>query len=321
MLILRHMVEDLSRFRSSEPTSNVNVKLYRFLEHDIDIPDDPEKGNWAGKMLRYAELHEETLKAKQNHTTPSPELVEEKRQLSTELDGYLSRRFKRYRRSVLKSSLGQNTRPHAHGKDSHVYYYGEMEDFIKNPDTPRYVQKYSVPSRETGPDNIEYLAKKYKLLRKFLGEHIPRAWFILGEYRHGIPKQGLGNLHTTLRAITIQREVRGKTFSEMTQEMRERPEVQEALKEAITKYRELRAKVERVCKEINVDFKKFQIELDIGSASPSDPSQVFDALTYQSPNVMYDERKKKVFFIDMGWGTWNPDKQKVFDYLMMNPDA
>ena len=102
----------------------------------------------------------------------------------------------------------------------------------------------------------------------------------------------------------------------MTREERTRPEVQKALKTARGSDVNARAILEEACKTKGVDFKKFRLELDIGAASPDERDEAYDPLTYSSPNVMYDERKKRVFFIDLGWGIWTPDKQKVFDHLM-----
>ncbi len=61
------------------------------------------------------------------------------------------------------------------------------------------------------------------------------------------------------------------------------------------------------------------VKLDIGRLSKTDNVEAFDfhkAKAFDSPNIMYDQKKKKIFFIDFDIGTWNPDKQKVFDYIM-----
>lgn len=313
--------EKMSSFRRNEPTSNVNVYAYRFLQRSIEIPDDPSQGDWVNKLLRYAELDDHVRELKAKKATPTNEEIEEKQQLHAQLDTYLMRRFATYRKSVLKSSAGLKHRPHERGKDSHVYYFGKLEDFLSKPDVPRYVTKYSIPGRDVGPDNIEYLGKKYKILSLLMGDNIPRAWFVFGEFRHGIPKQSFGDFHTSLRAITIQREIRGKTLAQMTSEERERPEVQTALRAAVQNYRSAQAIIRQACQDVGVSPKIFEMSLDIGGASPDASEERFDPMTYTSPNVMYDERKKRVFFIDMGWGSWSPDRQKVYEHIMSTFDT
>lgn len=314
------MPEDLSAFRVSEETSNKNVLLYRFIDSAIKIPDDAEHGDWTSKMVEFATIQEIMQTYKERRLPTPEELIKRRQELQRELDPYLLKQFKNIRKSVLKNSLYVAKRPDEHGKDSHVYFYGPLKDFHASPDVPRYVQKYSVPSKEVGPDNIEYLHKKYAILRKILGDHIPRAWFVLGEFRHGIPRHKLGKFHTSLRAITIQREVRGKTFAEMTNKERQRPEVQRALKVAVEKYMEARSFLREACLGAGVDSRAFELDLDVGEMSPDTNEVEFNPDSYSSPNAMYDERKKKVEFIDMGWGAWNSDKERVYDHIMSRDD-
>ncbi len=317
-----HMSERLNNLRSSyarvEKHSGEDVNTYVFIESAVDIPDEPDNGDWASKMLRYKELYEKTESARKKKEQPSPRDIAEKQELHAELNGYLSGRFKTFRKSILKNSLAVPRKPDAGGKDSQVYYYGSKEDFLAHPDTPRYVSKYSHTEKgEATPSNILYLKKKCQLLRKLMmGEQIPRAWFILGEFRHGIPKHEEGKFHTSVRAITVQREIRGKTFTEMTPAVRERKEVQRALKEGIADYLAARDILIKACKEVGVPYKAFEMGLDIGDASPETAEAPFNPLTYTSPNIMYDERKKKVYFIDMGWGEWTAEKELVFNHLM-----
>ena len=305
------MAEDMSRFRRATPTSNESVQAYHFVEREIQV-----EGEWEDKMLQYAELHDKMLKDRKMKKRISAEDIEKRQILHKELDGYLQGKFASYRRSVLKRSLGQKRLPHQQGKDSHVFFFGELEDFLEHPSTPHYVSKYSVPDRPVSPDNIEYLANTYKLLQRLMGEHVPRAWFVLGEFRHSIPKHGLGNFSTSFRAITIQREIRGKTFAQMTPAEKHRPEVQEALRKALAAYDSMRNTIQLAARELGIDFKECRVSLDIGDASADERSISFDPLTYASPNVMYDEEKKTAYFIDMGWGAWTPYRKDVYDHVL-----
>ncbi len=143
---------------------------------------------------------------------------------------------------------------------------------------------------------------------------------MLGEFRHGIPKHGLGEFHTSIRAITIQREIRGKTFAEMSDKERHHPKVQRALEKAVQSYMEARAYLRQMCQDAGVDARTFELSLDVGEMSPNTNEANFSPASYASPNAMYDEHKDRVYFIDMGWGTWNSDKERVYRYIMERED-
>jgi hypothetical protein len=318
------MVEGVRNFRKRSETTSEGVGLYEFVEDTIEIPDDPEH-DWIDKMLRFAEIDEEMARIKA-HNAKVPkgkpklqvpdDLIAERQALQSELDPFLSEQLRKRHRSVLKDSFNVPRRPDRGGKDSEVYFKGTTEEFLAQPRVPRYVTKYSGSGHpDVQPANVEYLNKKYQILRALLGEHIPRSWFVYGEFRHGIPKQGLGRFHTTRRAMTMQREIRGKTFQEMSQAERERPEVQAALDIAITNYLQAREVLRTACKKLGKRPKTFELSLDLGDASPDTREENFNPLTYSSPNAMFDENTGTVMFIDMGWGEWDADKEEVFRYL------
>ncbi len=308
-------------FRRATRTRNPHVKLYQFVRRDIDIPSDPEERDWAADLLRYAELQEAVEKSKKRKKTPGQETIEEKQQLGRLLEPYLRERLRQHRKSVLKGSWRVPRLPHESGKDSYVYYTGTKEEFLARPDTPRYVTKYSVPSREVTPENIEYLKKKYLVLKKLMRRHIPRSGFIFGEFRNGIPKHMLGSFFSQLRAITIQREIRGKTFAEMTPEERSSPRVVRALMESVYAYCTARDILREACLEAGVRPKTFELSLDIGEINCDELETHFNPSNYSSPNVMYDEQKNRVFFIDMGWGKWSAKQEKVYRKIMRRSEG
>lgn len=319
------MAESMRHLRKRELTTSRGVMLYRFVEDGVEIPDDPEH-NWPDKMICFAEIDEEMQRIKAHNAglrrgapklqVPA-ELIAERQQLQSELDPFLTAELRKHRRSVLKDSLNVPRRPDAGGKDSEVYYKGTEEEFLARPHVPRYVVKYSGTGHpDVAPNNIEYLQKKYEILKTLLGPHVPRSWFVYGEFRHGLPKHQLGRFFTSRRAITIQREVRGKSFAEMTPEERNRPEVQAALDTAITHYLGARELLRDACKKLGKRPKTFELSLDLGDASPDTREENFNPSIYSSPNAMYNENTGTVMFIDMGWGEWDADKEEVYRYLI-----
>lgn len=305
------MSEGLEHPKKLRKTREVGdgLKLYEFTERAIEIPLE-----WSDRMLEYAELYEVEKHALQKGRKLDAKLIARKKELYDELKPFLAEYLKREHKSVLKNSIALKRRPDESGKDSYVYYIGSLKSFLEKPDTPHYLVKYSVPGKEVGRDNVLYLQKKYEILKKILPDHILRAWFFYGEFRDTLPAHGLGDFSTSLRAVTIQREVRGKTFAEMTAEERRRPKVIKALKKAIRAHDKAERTLARARKIASVT-QDFKLNLDAGIISKDRPRK-FPYEQFKSPNVMYDEQLDRVFFIDMGWGTWDEQKKDVYKALM-----
>ncbi|MCB9807216.1 hypothetical protein H6768_05045 [Candidatus Peribacteria bacterium] len=62
--------------------------------------------------------------------------------------------------------------------------------------------------------------------------------------------------------------------------------------------------------------------MDLGPLSDIDELDIQDVLSVRknltSPNIMFDG--KKVYFVDMDFGSWTPERQQVYDVLM-EPDT
>jgi hypothetical protein len=184
-----------------------------------------------------------------------------------------------------------------------------------------YVFKYSVESYPPKPETVEYFVKKYKMLKKFLGNDIPDSHFILGERRVAFEKKKFhkGKQDNRLHAITIQRKVRGKTLSAMTPEERTRDDLIQQLKAAHTKYIDLKNRIQRATRHLGLPENTLDVKLDLGGLSKKDDLESFDLekiAEYSTPNIMYDEVSKKLYFIDFDMNEWNADKQKVYDLVM-----
>ena len=64
-------------------------------------------------------------------------------------------------------------------------------------------------------------------------------------------------------------------------------------------------------------------KLDIGHLSKYDNMDIFDPNLiekFNTPNIMFDEKKQELYFIDFDMNEWNEDKEKVFQ-RMMTDDA
>jgi len=293
--------------RKRVETANPNVSLYHFA----DAGEIPKK--IADDLERYIELHDLSRVWYDMHGVEmresAPELIEEMRGILIRLKEHDKKVIEQSHKSVLSYSHAPGELiPWRRGADSHVYRH----------ESERYVFKYSVYSQEASPEAVEYLRKKYTLLNKFLGKHIPQSAFFLGDYKKAFDKhKPEGSFLNVLRLITIQRRIKGKSFQEMTPEERTSKDVLDALKEAHKKYAQAKMHVEK----INIEYGKqgfgVDLQLDIGNISDKyDLNDTRVVAECKSPNIIYSDEEKKVYFIDFGGGVWSNDKEEVFRELM-----
>lgn len=183
-----------------------------------------------------------------------------------------------------------------------------------------YVFKYSRKDYPASPRTVEYLQKKYALLRKLMPDHIPKSGFIFGERETSL-RPDLSNVESAKRkcAITIQRRVLGKTFREMTEEERLDPIVVQKLTAAHKEYFRAKKLVKKACEECNLPLNTLDIKLDIGLLSDDESHPTCDESDikrFKSPNVMFDPKTQEIMFIDFDMNDWNDQKEVVFQYLM-----
>lgn len=261
---------------------------------------DAKKGKSPEELRR--------LKAEGYGLTP-----EEHREMKRLFD--LMETYKDAQRKQQRSILGGSDTeyPVGHGKDNTVH--------VRDVEKSGYVVKYSTSAHVPTPETIEYLQKKYLILRHFLGEWIPKTRFVLGERRREFEarKAITPQADNRLCAITLQKRVRGETFKKMPQEEKLKPEVLEDLKAAHKKYVALKHLMQATCRELGLPENTLDVKLDIGHLSKQETLDEFDTERvkfFVSPNIMYDRSVRKIRFIDFDMNDWNADKEKVFQSIM-----
>ncbi|MDD2907637.1 MAG: hypothetical protein PHH98_03265 [Candidatus Gracilibacteria bacterium] len=199
------------------------------------------------------------------------------------------------------------------GQDSNVY------EFSLN---PGYVYK---EGKEGNPLNIEYLRKKYLILRKYLGDVIPKSYFIYGESYTSLEKKRWlkDGSYIGERAITIQRRIKGKDVSKMSFKERQNQDFLLKLEESHKKYVLLKFFISQIIKELGMDKKSMDLQLDLGRLSNRDNFH-HDDINFienelKSPNIMRDGEDVK--FIDFGFGEWDNNKQIIFEEMMKDENV
>lgn len=188
-------------------------------------------------------------------------------------------------------------------KDSKVYQSSKLENYI-------YKESHSQEN------NLEYLKNKYLILKKYLWEIIPDSYFVYGELEGLI----LGNQCSEFKKklITIQKKVKWKDLSKLSFEEKKDEKLLENLKNAHKKYILLKYFLNSRIKELWLNEKTLDLQLDLWALSDKDSFLQDDVFflknKLKSPNIMRDG--KQIYFIDFWSWVWNEEKQKVFDYMM-----
>lgn len=232
----------------------------------------------------------------------------EMKRLQSYIATYQANTRRRYQSVV---SFSKRDEMIGHGQDSHV--------FISDEHTTDVV-KYSVPSYRVNDRTVEYLKKKYSILQKYLAPFIPTSRFVLGERRVSIDTTNLSAQELTRKtAVTLQKRIQGMTFQEMTVEQRMRPEVLNSLRKAHRLYIALKEFLREEALKLGLSEDTLDVKLDIGHLSKYELAGDIDedlVMKFASPNIMYDERKQQIFFIDFDLNDWNQQKEKVYLEVM-----
>lgn len=174
--------------------------------------------------------------------------------------------------------------------------------------------------KEWNPKNIEYLKNKYLILKKYLWNVIPKSYFVYWEWYWSLEKKRwLKNWsYIWARAITIQRKIKWKDVSKMTFKERKNQDFLYKLEESHKKYVLLKFFLWTVLKDLWLDKKVMDLQLDLWRLSNRDnfhhDDTDFIEKELKSPNIMWDW--KNVKFIDFWFWEWSSDKQIVFEELM-----
>ena len=209
-------------FRNKIPTHNPEVAVYA-LNQPVSIPDDDPINVQIAQYLKLV----------QESSGQTGETASAAHALRKVIAFSVEERLGGNRRSALRDSNRESTRPWKSGNDSLVHL------------RQKYVYKYS--TAEGTPENVQYLRHKYQLLQRYLGHYIPQSVFFLTERTPGFTKKAESKPFMALRhATTIQRAIQGETFLEMSKskpDKRKRPEVVRALRAAHDAYEDAKTRL------------------------------------------------------------------------------
>ena len=98
-----------------------------------------------------------------------------------------------------------------------------------------------------------------------------------------------------------------------------RTEVMAKLSKAHAEYISLKHLLAFACTQCDLPEDTLDAKLDIGHLSNQENPNLFDPekiASFDSPNVMFDERAKQINFIDFDMNDWNEKKEQVFQWMM-----
>lgn len=192
-------------------------------------------------------------------------------------------------------------------QDSHVYWLWT-----------KYVYK---EWKEWNEKNIEYLRKKYLLLKRFLWNIIPKSYFVYGESLDKVNMKWMWKYRKFSRkSITVQRKIDGKNAQQMTQEEKNNPLFLLELEKAHKKYILLKFLLQSVCQELWFAKKTLDSQLDLWPISKMDSLHIesidFIEAKITSPNIMWDEATNTISFIDFWYWEWDEEKEAIFQEML-----
>lgn len=199
------------------------------------------------------------------------------------------------------------------GKDNRVF---DLQRF------PKVVYKES--SQPASQEELLYLRRKYSILKTYLGDSIPQTRFILGEVNR--PTQITKWMEDVdipqMSIVTLQRKVQGQSLQKMPKNDKKNEILLKSLEKEHRKYILLKMFVRKISEELWLPPDTIDVKMDIGPLSDMDQFDTQDPISIRknliSPNIMFDSTR--VHFVDLDFGKWDEEKQRVFEVLM-NPET
>lgn len=165
-------------------------------------------------------------------------------------------------------------------------------------------------------DELLYVKNKYLILKKYLWDIIPKSYFVYWESYNW--KLDWIKKWFEEKIFTIQQRIKWKDLSKLTFEEKKELTLLEKLKNAHKKYILLKYFLSSRLKELWLDEKTMDLQLDLWALSDKDSFPQEDVTflkdKLKSPNIMWDW--KQIYFIDFGSWVWDEQKQNIFDYMM-----
>jgi len=172
--------------------------------------------------------------------------------------------------------------------------------------------------QQANKSNLEYLQKKYLILKKYLNPYIPDSYFIIWDAYEKFFTRWFKNWHFIQeKIITIQRKIKWRDLSKITyNEKINNINLLNQLEKAHRKYVLLKLFIDQISQSLWIKD-KLDIRLDLWVLSNIDKwdfkNTNFITTNLISPNIMFDW--KNIYFIDFWFWTWSDDKEKVFQVL------
>lgn len=195
------------------------------------------------------------------------------------------------------------------GQDNRVFGFKNFSKVI-----------YKESSQPAGPEELLYLRRKYNILKTYLGKLIPQTRFVLGEVNHEkrVTKWMANVDIPQMSIITIQRKIEGDNLQKMNREKKKNPTLLSALEKGHKKYILLKMFVRQISEELWLSADTIDVKMDLGPLSDMDRFDTQDPISIRknltSPNIMFDG--KGVYFVDLDFGVWTPERQQVYEVLM-----
>lgn len=183
-----------------------------------------------------------------------------------------------------------------------------------------YVYKESVSSREVNEKSLEYVQKKYEILRLYLWDIIPKSYSVFWESVVDLWewKRDLDWVKwITDKLITIQKKVEWRNLQEIPfEEKITNEKLKEELEYAHWRYTLLRMFLNKIRKKLWVREWWVDLKMDLWDLSEIDTLYLnnpqFVSEKVKSPNVMWDEKNEKIKLIDFDEWFWTEDMEKVY---------
>lgn len=174
--------------------------------------------------------------------------------------------------------------------------------------------------KEWLPNSLKYLKNKYLILKKYLWDLIPKSYFVYWEWYSSIPqKRFLKNWgYIWEKIITIQKKIKWKDISKMTNEEKHDEIFLLKLENAHKKYILLKLFINSITKDLWFSKKTMDVQLDLWRLSNIDNFHNDDIdfidNELKTPNIMWDW--EDISFIDFWFWEWSEEKEIIFNEIM-----
>lgn len=269
---------------------------------------------YSGKINKLIEEYNELVESikKGSTTTKSKEEKKEIYLRLKEIREEVNRRIQinnnGERKNVLKSSNIWDDKMWS-WQDSKVYPFSNNKHYV-----------YKEANKISTPQTFNYLRNKYLILKKYLWDLIPKSYFVFWESLDEVTKKRWIKewwYCLSEKVITIQRRINWQDISKMSDKEKQDKDFLNSLEIAHRKYVLLKLFLGSILWKQWLWDKTMDLQLDIWVLSNKDGFSQDDLnfiKSIKSPNIMWDWNN--ISFIDFWFGTWDSDKQKVFDIMM-----